>query len=133
LLHRSDAPGRLSRPPIESNRARGLGCEAVRTPRRRNGQGGTRSRSVPRVSSHAPGAPFAMRWSFSAARAFRQCQRSWFFKTCAANARAKDPKRREAYILSKLQNVSGWRGKLVDRIISQELVEALRRRQKITK
>jgi hypothetical protein len=74
-----------------------------------------------------------MRWSFSAARAFRQCQRSWFFKNCAANARAKDPKRREAYILSKLQSVAGWRGKLVDRIISQELVAALRRRQKITK
>lgn len=74
-----------------------------------------------------------MRWSFSGARAFRQCQRSWFFKTCAANARAKDPNRGEAYILSKLQSVSAWRGKLVDRIITQELLVALRRRQKITK
>ncbi|MFB3779526.1 MAG: PD-(D/E)XK nuclease family protein [Bryobacteraceae bacterium] len=74
-----------------------------------------------------------MRWSFSAARSFRQCQRGWFFKTCFANARAKDPDRREAHLLSKLQSVSGWRGKLVDRIISEQLVEALRRGQKITK
>ena len=74
-----------------------------------------------------------MRWSFSSARMFRQCQRSWFFKTCFASSRAKDPDRREAYVLSKLQSVSGWRGKLVDQIISQEIIEGLRRGQRITK
>ena len=74
-----------------------------------------------------------MRWSFSSARMFRQCQRSWFFKTCFASSGAKDPDRREAYVLSKLQSVSGWRGKLVDQIISQEIIEGLRRGQRITK
>jgi len=74
-----------------------------------------------------------MRWSFSSARAFRQCQRGWFYKTCLASARAKDPERRAAYLLSKLQTVSAWRGKLVDRVLSQELVGALRRGEKPTK
>lgn len=74
-----------------------------------------------------------MRWSFSAARAFRQCQRSWFFKNCLASAVAKDRRRRTAYLLSKLQSVSGWRGRLVDRILSERLVLALRRGQRITK
>ena len=37
------------------------------------------------------------------------------------------------YLLSKLQSVSGWRGKLVDRILSEKLVLALRRGQRITK
>ncbi len=74
-----------------------------------------------------------MKWSFSAARAFRQCQRSWFFKTSVANGRAKDELRREAYLLSKLQSVSGWRGGLVDRILSRDLVGALRARRKVSK
>lgn len=74
-----------------------------------------------------------MKWSFSNARAFRQCQRSWFFKTCAASARSEDELRHEAYLLSKLQSVSGWRGSLVDRVLSRHLVGAIRRRQKITK
>lgn len=74
-----------------------------------------------------------MRWSFSAARAFRQCQRSWYFKNCVASAVAKDPDRRAAHLLSKLQTVSSWRGELVDRILSQDLVLALRRGRKITK
>lgn len=74
-----------------------------------------------------------MKWSFSAARAFRQCQRSWFFKTAVANGRATDKLRREAYLLSKLQSVSGWRGGLVDRILSRDLVSALRVRQKVSK
>ena len=46
---------------------------------------------------------------------------------------AKDRRRRTAYLLSKLQSVSGWRGRLVDRILSERLVLALRRGQRITK
>ncbi len=72
-----------------------------------------------------------MNWSFSAARTFKQCQRRWFFKTCLANARAKDPVRREAYVLSKLQSLSGWRGNLVDQVISRELVGAIKRGETI--
>ena len=73
-----------------------------------------------------------MKWSFSAARAFRQCQRSWFFKHCLASAVAADPRRRAAYLLSKLQSVSAWRGRLVDKILTERLVPALGRRQPIT-
>jgi len=74
-----------------------------------------------------------MIWSFSAARIFRQCQRQWYFKASLASARAKDPLRHEAYILSKLQSVSSWRGSLVDRLISREIVGSIARRETITK
>jgi hypothetical protein len=69
-----------------------------------------------------------MRWSYSASRSFRQCQRQWFFKNIVASARASEPFRRRAYLLSKLQSVSAWRGKVVDEVISKTLVPSLNRR-----
>lgn len=39
--------------------------------------------------------------------------------------------RREAYVLSKLQSLSAWRGQLVDMLISQHIVPALNRHQAI--
>jgi hypothetical protein len=67
-------------------------------------------------------------WSYSTAKVFRQCQRQWFYKNCLANHRAKDPDRREAYLLSKLQSISAWRGRLVDDVISTKVVSALPKR-----
>ena len=68
-----------------------------------------------------------MWWSYSASRSFRRCQRQWFLKNVAANARAKDPFRRQAYLLSKLQSVSAWRGNIVDTVISKSLVPSVNR------
>jgi PD-(D/E)XK nuclease superfamily protein len=66
-------------------------------------------------------------WSFSGSKSFRRCARQWFLRTAVANARAKSPAiRREAYILSKLDSVYGWRGRLVDLVISGEVVNTLR-------
>jgi hypothetical protein len=56
-------------------------------------------------------------WSVSESKLFRRCQRQWYFKHCVANAQAKkDPLRRRAYLFSKLQSISGWRGQLVDTV-----------------
>lgn len=74
-----------------------------------------------------------MIWSISEGKAFRRCQRQWYFKHCVANANAvKDPLRRRAYLLSKLQSISGWRGSLVDTVISTVLIPALNRKQTAT-
>ena len=59
-----------------------------------------------------------MRWSYSSSRSFKQCQKQWFFKNVVASAKSKDPFRRRAYMLSKLQSISAWRGKIVDDVIS---------------
>ncbi len=66
-----------------------------------------------------------MIWSFSESRIFRKCQRQWFYKACCASPRSKDPKRHEAYLLSKLQSVSAWRGQVVDTVVEQVMVTAL--------
>ena len=73
-----------------------------------------------------------MRWSYSSSRSFRQCQRQWFFKNIAANAKAKDPFRRRAYLLSKLQSISAWRGKIVDDVLSKTLIPYLNRGTRLT-
>ncbi len=68
-----------------------------------------------------------MRWSYSASRSFRQCQRQWFFKNVMASASAKDPFRKRAYLLSKLQSISAWRGRIVDDVISKTFIPNLNR------
>jgi hypothetical protein len=68
-----------------------------------------------------------MRWSYSASRTFRKCQRQWYFKTIVANGKAKDPFRHRALLLSKLQTLSAWRGQIVDDIISRVIVPGVNR------
>jgi hypothetical protein len=72
-----------------------------------------------------------MRWSYSASRNFKQCQRQWYFKNVVANAKAKEPLRRRAYLLSKLQSVSSWRGKIVDDVISKTIVPGINRKMPV--
>jgi hypothetical protein len=68
-----------------------------------------------------------VKWSFSHRATFRRCQRQWYYRYLLANANAGDPLRQEAYRLSKLVAFSAWKGKLVDNIISEEVVPALNR------
>jgi hypothetical protein len=66
-----------------------------------------------------------MIWSFSDGRTFARCQRRWFYDAILANGVAKNLGRHEAYLLSKLQTVSAWRGQIVDKAIETSLVPAL--------
>lgn len=73
-----------------------------------------------------------MRWSYSASRSFRQCQRQWFFKNVVASAKANDSLRKRAYLLSKLKSISAWRGEIVDAVISRTLIPQLNSGRRIT-
>lgn len=74
-----------------------------------------------------------MRWSYSASRSFKQCQRQWYFKNIVASGTStKHPIRKQAYLLSKLQSVSAWRGKIVDDVISSAIVPCINRKVEIT-
>lgn len=67
-----------------------------------------------------------LRWSFSQSRTFSRCPRQWFFATQLAKWNRRDPLAREAFLLSKLQSVSAWRGSLVDSVICDEIIPLLR-------
>lgn len=66
-----------------------------------------------------------MVWSFSAGRSYERCPRMWFFRQVVAHHAAKDPLRREAYLLSKLDSLWSWRGRLVDDVITRQVVPSL--------
>lgn len=73
-----------------------------------------------------------MKWSYSASRSFRQCQKQWYFKNIVASSRGADPLRHKAYLLSKLQSVSAWRGNIVDAVISKTIIPCIRRGMRVT-
>lgn len=72
-----------------------------------------------------------MIWSFSNHNMFRRCQRQWYYKSIHASWRAKDPLRRETWRLSKLLNIYAWRGRIVDKVISNTVVPAINRGQTV--
>lgn len=67
-----------------------------------------------------------MKWSLSSAKSFRKCQRQWYFRSVLASGTAKDPERRTAFLLGKLQSVASWRGSVVDDVISKTIVGSLK-------
>lgn len=73
-----------------------------------------------------------MKWSLSSHRAFRTCQRRYFFKYIAAHHAAKrDPIRREAFLLSQGKHLSTWQGLVVHQAIKEFLVPYLQRNASI--
>jgi hypothetical protein len=68
-----------------------------------------------------------MMWSFWGQKSFDACQQQWFFKNKFAHANAKKmPLKREAFLLSTLETVYAWRGRLVDEVISNFIVPRLK-------
>src|SRR6266446_7525716 len=66
-----------------------------------------------------------MTWSFSEHRTFRKCPRQWFYRFIFAEARSRYTARREAYVLSKMQSISAWRGQLVDTVLGNYVIAEL--------
>ncbi len=67
-----------------------------------------------------------MRWSFSQYITFKECPRKWYFSYKLANVLStKEPIKKEAFYLSKLQSIDAWRGNLVDKIISEKIVPSI--------
>ncbi len=59
-----------------------------------------------------------MKWSHSAHVAMRRCQRLLAIGHIIASPTAKDPDRREAYILKQLQPLVNWQGSLVHQVLA---------------
>jgi len=66
-----------------------------------------------------------MKWSYSTSRMFLHCPRKWYYYEVVASPTAKNPLRREAYLLKQLQTVYAWRGSLVDTIIEKLIVPGI--------
>src|SRR5919108_3621035 len=67
-----------------------------------------------------------MKWSYSVHTAMRRCQRLLVFAHVMASHNARDPVRREAYLLKQLQHLSAWQGSLVHKVLATTFLEDLR-------
>lgn len=67
-----------------------------------------------------------MRWSYSVHMAMRRCQRLLVFAHVMASHNARDPERREAYILKQLQHLSAWQGNLLHSVLATDFLADLR-------
>ena len=75
-----------------------------------------------------------MIWSISGSKLFKTCPRQWYYKNIVADGRVKnDPYRREVTILSKLQSLEAFRGKIVDDIISRKVINTINRKYTLKK
>jgi hypothetical protein len=72
-----------------------------------------------------------MIWSISSARAFQRCQRKWFLNEKVGSTSNKNVYRKEIYLLSQLESIHAWRGKIVDYTISEFIIPRLQKKQKI--
>jgi CRISPR/Cas system-associated exonuclease Cas4 (RecB family) len=61
-------------------------------------------------------------WSFSTDRRMRRCPRQLFFADVAAWHNARDPLRRECFLLSQMKSIEAWRGSVVHRAIQTFVV-----------
>lgn len=67
-----------------------------------------------------------MRWSYSTQRTLERCQRQLAFAQVVASHNARDPVRREAYVLRQVQSVAAWQGSLVHAVLATQVRDALR-------
>src|ERR1700722_4588688 len=64
----------------------------------------------------------ALDWSFSTDRRMRRCPRQLFFADLVAWHNARDPLRRESFVLSQLKSMEAWRGLIVHQTIQTLVV-----------
>jgi hypothetical protein len=64
-------------------------------------------------------------WSFSGERSFNRCQRQFFLREFVAHHSARDPVRRECFVLKQLKTLDQWHGLLVHRGIEKMVVPLL--------
>ncbi len=70
-----------------------------------------------------------IKWSFSADRCFRRCQRQYFLTQIAAHHSAKDPIRRDAFLCKQVKTLELWRGSLLHTGIEIYVVPAWQQRR----
>jgi CRISPR/Cas system-associated exonuclease Cas4 (RecB family) len=73
----------------------------------------------------------ALEWAFSTHGRMRRCQRQLFFGSIAAWHNAKDPLRRESFLLSQVKSMDAWRGNLVHQAIQSFVVPRWQSRQAV--
>src|SRR5690606_8008765 len=70
-------------------------------------------------------------WSYSAVNTLRQCNRKYYFSNILATHGRKNPMRRKAYELKKMQTLTMWKGSLVDKFMEKTIIPAIKAKQSL--
>ncbi len=73
----------------------------------------------------------SIKWSFSADRCLRRCQRQFFLQHVAAWHNTRDPVRREAFLLKQVKTLALWQGSLIHRGIELYVVPQLQQNSRV--
>jgi hypothetical protein len=69
-----------------------------------------------------------MIWSISSFKQFQRCQRKWFLDEKVGSRSNKDAYRKQIYLLSQLESIEAWRGKIVDYTISEFVIPKIQKK-----
>src|SRR5258708_3936615 len=72
-----------------------------------------------------------VRWSYSTINTLRQCNRKYYFAQVMATHGRKVPQRRKAYELKKMQNLTMWKGSVVDKFMEKTVIPAIRDKKEL--
>ena len=73
----------------------------------------------------------AMDWSFSTDSRMRRCERQVFFSNIAACHNARDPLRKESFLLGQLKSLEAWRGLIVHQAVEKLILPYWRAHQAV--
>ncbi len=68
-------------------------------------------------------------WSYSSINILRQCNRKYYFNNILASHGRKNPLRRKAYDLKKMQNLAMWKGSVVDKFLEKRIIPAISKKE----
>ena len=68
-------------------------------------------------------------WSYTTSNTMRQCQRKFAMSYLLATHGRKDPLRRKAYELKRMQNLKMWAGSVVDKFMETVIIPAIQAKQ----
>ena len=72
-----------------------------------------------------------VRWSYSTINTLKQCNRKYYFAQVMATHGRKIPQRRKAYELKKMQNLTMWKGSVVDKFMEKTVIPAIRDKKEL--
>jgi len=70
-----------------------------------------------------------VKWSNSAVNTLRECNRKYYFAHIMATHGRKNPLRRKAYELKSMQNLTMWKGSVLDKFMETILIPMIRDKQ----
>jgi hypothetical protein len=73
----------------------------------------------------------SVKWSYTAVNTLRQCNRKYYFSNVLATHGRKVPVRRKAYELKSMQNLTMWRGSVVDKFMETVVIPLINEKENL--